>query len=136
MADESNIKKPHRRSAKSLEQVVINIPHTNKLTLLVIMEKFRIYHWKTENITRVSIVPNHYCKNLAYIKETLEKAKSWGLTVPKDEEIEVQVLAGDTHRRMLSIEFNSVTEPDFDNKELSFIDLDKYPHCSKNICTP
>ncbi len=100
------------------------------------MEKFTIYHWKYESKTRVCIVPNHYSHTLKYIKETLEKAKSWGLTIPKDEDIQFEVLAGDRHKRMLSIEFNSITEPNFEDKSLSFVDIDLYPHCSRSICTP
>jgi hypothetical protein len=100
------------------------------------MKKFTIYHWKYNGSTRVVIVPNHYCKSLQYIKKTLELAESWGLTIPKDEDIEFQVLAGDRHRRMLSIEFNSVTEPIFDTKNIHFTDIDKYPHMSSCISTP
>lgn len=97
------------------------------------MKKFTIYHWKYNGSTRVVIVPNRYCKSLQYIKETLELAKSWGLTIPKDEDIEFQVLAGDRHRKMLSIEFNSITEPNWENPEFGEIDIDLYPHMSRCI---
>jgi len=100
------------------------------------MKKFTIYHWKNNGSTRVVIVPNHYCKSLQYIKETLKLAKSWGLGVPKDEDIQFEVLAGNRHRRMLSIEFNSITEPNWENKDFGEIDIDLYPHMSIYITTP
>jgi hypothetical protein len=83
------------------------------------------YSQKTGN---TYLVPNHYNKTLKYIKETLVWANEIGLTVPDDSEIRFEVLAGSRHKRMLSIEFNSITQPIFD-----YIDLDKYPHMSNYL---
>lgn len=74
------------------------------------------------------IVPNHYNHSLKYIKETLNWAKTKGLTVPDDNFITFEVLRGDVHSGMLSIEFESKTKPNCE-----FIDLQKFPHMSKNL---
>ena len=93
---------------------------------------FRVYHAAVEKGTRVYIVPNHYNHSLKYIKETLEKAKNWGLTIPDDGEITFEVLKGDTHSGMLSVEFTSKT-PLIKNDEYVSIDLDLYPHMGSKL---
>lgn len=101
------------------------------------MSKFTVYHWKNGKSNRVCIVPNHYCKNLHYLLETIELSKTWGLTPPTNtKEIEFQVLSGDTHARMMSIEFDTPTLPTDEIPNVYFSDVDKYPHLSRYITTP
>jgi len=77
----------------------------------------------------VYLVPNHYGRSLKYIKDTLEWAKTQGLTVPTDDsKIQFEILAGDRHARMLSIEFDSETEPNCE-----YTDLIEYPHMFNNL---
>lgn len=92
-----------------------------------------IYHTKTTDGTRVYIVPDHYNHSLEYIKETLEEAKSWGLTIPKDENIRFEVLKGDRHSRKLSIEFTSKTPLNEKVDGCHLCDLDLYPHMNASL---
>ena len=60
---------------------------------------------------RTYIVPDNYCKTLAYIKEIVAQCPNWNITPPEDEKIEIRILAGERHKRCLSVEFISTTEP-------------------------
>lgn len=77
----------------------------------------------------VYLVPNHHSHSLQYVEDTLEYAKTIGLTVPEKKDIKFEVLAGRRYKRMLSIEFNSKTKP-----SIEFIDLDLYPHLAEDLC--
>lgn len=100
------------------------------------MAKFWIYKSKREDGRfRVAIVPNNYLNTLQYVMETLELAKTWGLTIPKPSEIKLEILAGERHARKLSIEFISETEP-IENNTTYVYDLDLYPHLYRDISTP
>lgn len=88
-----------------------------------------IYHNKVEGGTNVCIVPDHYDHSLKYIRETVREAKKWGLTVPKGDEITVEVMKSELHSNMLSIEFVSKTPLNSDVEGYSLCDLDIYPHC-------
>jgi hypothetical protein len=68
------------------------------------------------------VVMNNYCHSLQCIKNALIWASEQGLTVPEDEKINIEIFAGMRHKRMMSIEFLSVTFPKCD-----FINLEEYP---------
>jgi len=60
---------------------------------------------------QVYLIPNHYSHTLEYIDSVLEYAKTIGLTLPERKDIRVEVLTDPRYRRMLSVEFNSITKP-------------------------
>lgn len=73
------------------------------------MKDLNVYYTKAG---KVFLVQNHYDKSLRVIKDTLKYAKKIGLTVPKSEDdITIQVLAGPKYKGVMSIEFNSKTNP-------------------------
>lgn len=56
---------------------------------------------------RIYLIQDNYSHSFKRIKETLKYAKELGLTLPKDDEISINVLSGERYKRMMSIEFNS-----------------------------
>lgn len=72
---------------------------------------------------RVYIVPPHYSHSLDTIDKLMSFAKEVGLTLPTERtEIKVEVLRGRRHNRQISLEFETVTPPQYDYR-----DIDEYP---------
>jgi len=56
---------------------------------------------------RIYAVQDNYSHSLARIESTLNYLKSFGIKLPKKDDITIQVLAGPRYKRTMSVEFTA-----------------------------
>lgn len=76
-----------------------------------IMEGISIYYFKQEEGYNMYFVQDNYSHSLRLVLDTLKYAKQIGCTVPKFNNVKVEVLKGEKYNRIMSIEFSSTTLP-------------------------
>ncbi len=86
-----------------------------------ILQGMTVFYSKKENGTfRIYMIQDNYSHSLETIMDSLAYASTeLGLSAPKLQDVNIEILKGDRYNRMMSIEFDSATPPTKQGFELT-----------------